>query len=102
MYICLGLIFLCIHSAFAGEAHTAWDYSPVGECVKNFKVPKPTADYPMAVQVVKNSDIQKNNYVWIWDPTPEKNPTRQLVRVNPKKPGCTILLMPFPNFIILN
>jgi hypothetical protein len=94
----LGLICLCAHSAFAGEVPTAWDYSPVGQCVKNYKVPKPTADYPMTVQVIKNNDVQKNSYVWIWDPTPEKNPTRQLVRVSQKKLGCTILFMPFSEF----
>lgn len=98
IHVVLGLICLYAHSAFAGDAPTAWDYSPVGECVKNYKVPKPTADYPMTVQVVKNSDVRKNSYVWIWDPTPEKNPTRQLVRVSPKKLGCTILFMPFSEF----
>jgi hypothetical protein len=92
------LTYLFSYSAFAGDVPTAWDYSPVGECVKNYKVPKPSADYPVTVQMIKNSDVHKNNYVWIWDPTPEKNPTRQLVRVSPKKLGCTILFLPFSEF----
>jgi hypothetical protein len=63
MCISLGLIFFSARSAFANEVPMAWDYSNAGECVKNFKVPKPIADWPMVVQVVKDSDIQKDNYV---------------------------------------
>jgi hypothetical protein len=54
------LIFFYVRSAFAGGVRTAWDYSPLGECVKNYAVSKPTADYPMTVQALKNGDIQKN------------------------------------------
>lgn len=98
MRILLSLIFLCANSALADEIPTTWDYLPVGECIKNYKVPKPTADYPMTVQLIKNGDVRKSKYVWIWDPTPEKNPTRQLVRVTQKGVGCTILFMPFSEF----
>jgi hypothetical protein len=30
----------------AGDGPSASDYSPVGECVSNYKAPRPTADYP--------------------------------------------------------
>jgi hypothetical protein len=82
-------------TAFAVDSPSAWSGSPVGECVSNYTVPKPSADYPVTVQKVKGSDAQKNSYVWIWDPTTEKNPTRQLVRITPGKVGCTVLFLPF-------
>lgn len=85
-------------AAAGADAPGAWDGSPVGECVRNYTIPKPSEDYPVIVQLVKNTDAQKNRYVWIWDPTTEKNPTRQLVRITPKKVGCTILFMPFSEF----
>jgi hypothetical protein len=84
--------------ASADESPTAWDYSPVGECVNHFDIPKPSGDYPVTVQREKNTDRQKNKYVWIWDPTPAKNPIRQLVRITPKKVGCTVLFMPYSEF----
>jgi hypothetical protein len=59
----LGLIFISARSAFASEVPIAWDYSHAGKWVKNFQVPMPIADCPMAVQVVKNSRAQKNSYV---------------------------------------
>lgn len=98
MRIFLNLICVLAHSAFAGEIPSAWDYSPVGECIKNYSVPMSTADYPMTVQAIKYNDAQKNHYIWLWDPTPGRNPTRQLVRISPKKLGCTVLFMPFSEF----
>jgi hypothetical protein len=91
----VGVLALTAHTAMAAEAPTAWDYSPVGECTNNFKIPKPGPDYQMTVKVEKNTDAHKNRYVWIWDPTPERNPTRQLIRISPKKVGCTVLFMPY-------
>lgn len=85
-------------SESASASPTAWDYSPVGECISKYKAPKPTAEYSVNVQVVKNADAKGNTYLWVWDPTPAKNPTRQLIRVTPKKIGCTILFLPFSEF----
>jgi hypothetical protein len=97
------LVLLCAavtaaHAAWANAAPTAWDKSPVGQCVRNYRAPKPTADYPVIVQRVRHADVRKNRYLWVWDPTPEKNPTRQLVRIGPDQTGCTILFMPFSEF----
>ena len=86
------------HAGWANDAPTAWDNSPVGECIRNYKAPKPTADYPIAVQRIQQADVRNNRYLWVWDPTPAKNPTRQLVRISPDKTGCTILFMPFSEF----
>lgn len=98
--LCIMFCVICsIESAALAEAApSAWDGSPVGECLSKYKIPKPTEDYPVKVQVVKNVDTQKNSYVWIWDPTPERNPTRQLIRITPKRVGCTVLFMPFSEF----
>jgi hypothetical protein len=86
------------HAGRTSEAPTAWDNSPVGECVRNYTAPNPTADYPVTVQHLRHVDARKNRYLWVWDPTPAKNPTRQLVRIGPDKIGCTILFMPFSEF----
>lgn len=96
----VALVVLCLsaRAGYAGDAPTAWDNSPVGECVGHYKVPRPTADYPVAVQRIGRADVHKNRYVWVWDPTPAKNPTRQLVRISPRNVGCTILFMPFSEF----
>lgn len=93
---CAALLFCGVVSA--ADVPSSWDGSPVGECSNKYKVPKPSEDYPVIVQTVKNTDAQKNNYVWIWDPSTEKNPTRQLIRITPKKVGCTVLFMPFSEF----
>ena len=85
-------------AGWTSDAPTAWDNSPVGECVRNYRAPKPTADYPVTVQHFRHADVRKNRYLWVWDPTPAKNPTRQLIRVGPDKTGCTILFMPFSEF----
>lgn len=97
------LILLCgavtaADTAWANDTPTAWDNSPVGQCVRNYKAPKPTADYPVIVQRVRHADVWNNRYLWVWDSTPERNPTRQLIRVSPEKTGCTILFMPFSEF----
>ena len=86
------------HAGRASDAPTAWDNSPVGECVRNYRAPKPTADYPVTVQRLRYVDARKDRYLWVWDPTPAKNPTRQLVRIGPDQTGCTILFMPFSEF----
>lgn len=49
----------------------------------------------LTVQLEKTTDVHKNRYVWTWDPTPERNPTRQLTRITPSKLGCVILFMPY-------
>lgn len=86
---------LCGGSAQAAGAPSAWDGSPVGACIRNYKVPAPGDDDTLRVRVLAKTDARRNRYVWIWDPTPEKNPARQLVRVTPGRIGCTILFMPF-------
>lgn len=91
-------IAVVIHAGLASDAPNAWNNSPVGECVRNYRAPKPTADYPVTVQRLSHADVHKNRYLWVWDPTPAKNPTRQLVRIGPDKAGCTILFMPFSEF----
>jgi hypothetical protein len=91
-------VYLFSSAAFAQQAPSAWDGSPVGQCVSKYTVPKPTEDYPVVVKMEKNTDVQKNRYVWTWDPTTERNPTRQLVRITPRKVGCTILFLPFSEF----
>ena len=73
---------------------TAWDDSPVGACSDNYALPKPSGDESLAVQPLKHRDAGGNAYVWLWDSTPARNPTRQLVRITPQKVGCTILFMP--------
>jgi hypothetical protein len=86
------------HAGRASDAPTAWDNSPVGECVRNYSAPKPTAEYRVTVQHLPRADVRKNRYLWVWDSTPAKNPTRQLVRIGPDKTGCTIFFMPFSEF----
>jgi hypothetical protein len=88
---------LCLSggTALAAPPPGAWDGSPVGACTRNYKVPVSGEDDTLRVQVLATTDARRNRYVWIWDPTPEKNPARQLVRVTPQRIGCTILFMPF-------
>jgi hypothetical protein len=101
-YALLCFMHLVSRPGFAGEVPTAWDFSPVGECIENYKIPKPTAEYPMTVQVPKNTDVHKNRYVWFWDPTPGKKPTRQLVRVNQKNSHAPFFSYRFLSFTILS
>jgi hypothetical protein len=96
----IGLLVLSLAGAgpgrpvLAATPPTAWDDSPVGACSTNYALPKPAADDSLAVQPLKHRDAGGNAYVWLWDPTPARNPTRQLVRITPGKVGCTILFMP--------
>lgn len=78
----------------AATPPTAWDDSPVGACSANYALPKPAADDFLAFQPLRQRDADGNAYAWFWDPTPARNPTRQLVRITPDKVGCTILFMP--------
>lgn len=90
----LFLVCGCLGRSVVAAPPTLWDYSPVGECSANFPLPKPAAGESGVVQPLKQRDASGNAYVWFWDPTPGKNPTRQLVRITPKKVGCTVLFMP--------
>lgn len=92
------VVCLSLGTVSAANVSDAWTGSPVGECIDKYSIPRPSQDYPVMIQMVENTDAQKNTYVWIWDPTTEKNPTRQLIRITPKKVGCTILFMPFSEF----
>jgi len=92
--LALFLVCGCLGRSVAAAPPTLWDNSPVGECSAHFPVPKPAAGDSQVVQPLKGRDAGGNAYVWFWDPTPGRNPTRQLVRVTPKKVGCTVLFMP--------
>ena len=92
--LALFLVYGCLERSAAAAPPTLWDDSPVGECSANFPLPKPAAGDSLVVQPLKQRDAGGNAYVWSWDPTPGRNPTRQLVRITPKKVGCTILFMP--------
>lgn len=87
---CAGLV----RPVLAATPPTAWDDSPVGACSDNYALPKPSGDESLVVQPLKHRDAGGNAYAWLWDPTPARNPTRQLVRITPNKVGCTILFMP--------
>lgn len=93
----LALLLACAGVAqpsFAAMPPTAWDDSSVGACSDNYALPQPAADDSLVVQPLKQRDAGGNAYVWLWDSTPARNPTRQLVRITPNKGGCTILFMP--------
>lgn len=92
--LALFLVYGCLGRSVAAAPPTLWDDSPVGQCSANFPIPKQAADDSGVVQPLKQRDAGGNAYVWFWDPTPGRNPTRQLVRITPKKVGCTILFMP--------
>jgi len=94
LMLSLFLVCGCLGRTATAAPPTLWDYSPVGECSANFPLPRPAASDSGVVQPLKQRDAGGNAYVWFWDPTPGRNPTRQLVRITPKKVGCTILFMP--------
>ena len=92
----LALLLICggLGRSAVAAPPTPWDSSPVGECSANFPLPTPAAGESLVVQPLKQRDAGENAYAWFWDPTPGRNPTRQLVRITPKKVGCTVLFMP--------
>lgn len=92
--LALFLVCGCLGRPSAAAPPTLCDHSPVGECSAHFPIPKPAAGESGVVQPLKGRDAGGNAYVWFWDPTPGRNPTRQLVRITPKRVGCTILFLP--------
>lgn len=96
--LAIALALPMLPSARAQSIDEPWNPSPVGTCSKNFERElreqrKQDAELMVSRVRTKIKSIQKK-YVWVWDGTPSRNPTKLLYEVRGTR-GCIILFVPY-------
>lgn len=97
-FLAIALSLSVFPGAWAQSKNAPWDPSPVGSCSKDFdrelmKQRRENGELVVFREREKLQSAQKK-YVWVWDGTPSRNPTRLLYEVRGKR-GCVILFMPY-------
>ena len=95
---CLAIVLALptLASAWAQSTYGPWDPSPVGTCSTNFNkalTEERNRNDELVVVREKTKIKAPKEYVWVWDGTPSRNPSRLLYEVQCCR-GCVILFMP--------
>jgi hypothetical protein len=82
--------------------HNLWSNSPVGTCTrlseesqqkpKNLDEDLDEATVAVVTESIRGKRGEK--FIWIWDNTPSRNPTRSLLKESVNRTSCTILFLP--------